>query len=191
MDDFFAIPLPPRYEQILARSREIGFSMNSDVLTGALLRTLAASKPGAAVLELGTGCGLGTSWILDGMDPASSLISVDTDAKVQSIAADVLGDDGRLSLVLQDGGAFLESSPRRFDLIYADAWPGKYSHLDEALRLLNRGGIYVGDDMLPQPNWPEGHDAKAASLIGRFEQLTGFAVTKLSWSTGLVLAVRR
>jgi predicted O-methyltransferase YrrM len=191
MNDLAAISLPPRYEQILARSREIAFPMNSDVLTGALLRTLAASKPGAAMLELGTGCGLGTSWILDGMDPTSSLISVDTDARVQSIAADALGDDRRLSLVVQDGGAFLESCSQRFDLIYADAWPGKYSHLDEALRLLNRGGIYVGDDMLPQPNWPEGHGAKAASLIDRFDQLNGFAVTKLSWSTGLILAVRR
>jgi predicted O-methyltransferase YrrM len=191
VNDLAAIPLPPHYDRILARSRAVDFPMNSDVLTGALLRTLAASKPGGSMLELGTGCGLGTSWILDGMDAASSLISIDTDARVQSIAAEELGSDTRLTLLLQDGGEFLERCDRRFDLIYADAWPGKYTHLDDAMRLLNRGGIYIGDDLLPQPNWPEGHAVKASDLIGRFEQLTGFAVTKLSWSTGLIVAVKR
>jgi predicted O-methyltransferase YrrM len=191
MNDLAATALPPAYGRILARSREIDFAMNSDVLTGALLRTLAASKPHATMLELGTGCGLGTSWILDGMDAASTLVSVDTDPRVQSIAGDELGRDSRLTLVLQDGGEFLERCTRRFDLIYADAWPGKYSHLEVALGLLNRGGIYLGDDMLPQPNWPDGHGTKAAALIAGFEQMSGFAITKLSWSTGLIIAVRR
>src|SRR5688572_4195827 len=103
MNDIAAIRTPPQYERILARSRDVQFAMNSDVLTGALLRTLAAAKPGAAMLELGTGCGLGTCWILDGMDPASSLVSVDIDSRVQSIAAAELGHDRRLSLLLRDG----------------------------------------------------------------------------------------
>jgi hypothetical protein len=31
--------------------------------------------------------------------------------------------------------------------------------------MLKPGGLYVIDDMLPQPNWPEGHAAKAEVLI--------------------------
>jgi predicted O-methyltransferase YrrM len=143
------------------------------------------------MLEMGTGCGLGTCWILDGMDASASLVSVDTDPRVQSIAASELGDDDRLTLVLQDGGEFLERCDRRFDLIFADAWPGKYTHLETALGLLTSGGIYVVDDMLPQPAWPEGHGVRAAALIAALEQLAGFDVTKLSWSTGLIVAVRR
>jgi predicted O-methyltransferase YrrM len=165
--------------------------MNSDVLTGALLRTLAASKPLGAMLELGTGCGLGTCWILDGMDGSSSLVSVDTDRRVQSIAASELDGDARLELVLQDGGGFLERCDRQFDLVFADAWPGKYTHFDDGLRLLKRGGIYVLDDMLPQSNWPEGHATNVAALLARLEQLQGFEVSMLSWSTGVILVVRR
>ena len=191
MIDLAAIHKPAHYERILARSRDAEFAMNSDVLTGALLRTLAASKPSGTMLEMGTGCGLGTCWILDGMDASSSLVSVDTDQRVQSIAASELSDDARLELVLKDGGEFLEQCERRFDLIYADAWPGKYTHLDNALALLNRGGIYIIDDMLPQPAWPEGHGSNVAGLIARLEQLAGFEVCKLSWSTGVVIAVRR
>jgi predicted O-methyltransferase YrrM len=191
VDDIGAITTPPAYDRILARSKALDFTMHSDVLTGSLLRTLAASKPAAAMLELGTGCGLGTSWLLDGMDASSSLVSVDTDPDVQAIAAAELGVDARLTLVLQDGGDYLAACERRFGLIYADAWPGKYSHLDVALALLEPGGLYVVDDMLPQANWPDGHGEKAASLISVLERLPGFAVTRLSWSTGLIVAVRR
>jgi predicted O-methyltransferase YrrM len=46
------------------------------------------------------------------------------------------------------------------DLIYADAWPGKFTDLDQALALLRIGGIYFIDDLLPQSNWPEGMHRK-------------------------------
>jgi predicted O-methyltransferase YrrM len=191
MDDIAAIEVPARYPAILARSRAAQFQMNSDVLTGSLLRTLAASKPRSSILELGTGAGLGTCWILDGMDEESSLISVENDAKVLAIARDEIGADPRLTLVESDGAHFLATSTDRYDLIYADAWPGKYSHLDLALNLLKPGGIFLVDDMLPQPNWPEGHDTKAAALIAKLEILPGFRVTKLAWSTGLILCVKQ
>jgi predicted O-methyltransferase YrrM len=165
--------------------------MNSDVPTGALLRTLAASKPRGSFLELGTGCGLGTAWILDGMDAAASLISVDNDAATQQLAREELGADSRLQLVVDDGGAFLATTDRTFDLMYADAWPGKFSDLERALSLVRPGGIYLVDDMLPQPNWPDGHAPKAAALIDRLLSLDGFESTWLEWSTGLIICVKR
>jgi predicted O-methyltransferase YrrM len=164
--------------------------MNSDVPTGSLLRTLAASKPDGSFLELGTGCGLGTSWMLGGMDAHATLASVDTDPATQAIAREELGSDARLRLVLEDASRFLASATAGFDLIYADAWPGKYSDLDRALALVNPGGIYLVDDMLPQPNWPEGHAPKAATLAGRLLSLAGFESTWLEWSTGLIICVK-
>ena len=38
--------------------------------------------------------------------------------------------------------------------------PGKYDLFEETIDMLNNGGIYIIDDMLPQPNWPLGHDEK-------------------------------
>ena len=186
-----ATGLPPAYDRILARSQELGFSMNSDVLTGTLLRSLAASKPGGRLLELGTGCGLSTGWLLDGMSASASLVSVDTDATFQGVARDALGHDARLELVLQDGGDYLTAATGSFDLIFADAWPGKYSHLEEALRLIAPGGIYLVDDMRPQPNWPDGHAPKAAALAALLQALPGFAVTPFEWSTGVIVCVRQ
>ena len=68
------------------------------------------------------------------------------------------GSDPRVTFHVMDGADFISNAPQdRFDLIYADAWPGKFTHLDETLSLLRVGGIYFIDDLLPQPNWPEGH----------------------------------
>jgi predicted O-methyltransferase YrrM len=77
----------------------------------------------------------------------------------------------------------------QFDLIFADAWPGKFSHLDEALSLLASGAFYVIDDLLPQPNWPEGHAPKVPKLIKTLEERKELHITKLDWSTGILIAV--
>jgi len=91
-----------------------------------------------------------------------------------------------------DGAAFLAASqPAQFDLIYADAWPGKFSHLDEALALLKPGGIYVIDDLLPQPNWPEGHAPKVPLLVDDIERRGEFTTVRMAWASGLMIVVKR
>jgi predicted O-methyltransferase YrrM len=103
-----------------------------------------------------------------------------------------LGADPRLNVVCSDGDDFLRSLRGEcFDFIFADTWAGKYGLLHDALELLNPGGLYVIDDMLPQPNWPEGHAEKVANLVAILEQLEGFRVTKLSWASGVILATKR
>src|SRR5437773_535180 len=73
---------------------------------------------------------------------------------------------------------------------YADASPGKFTHLDLALSLLAIGGIYFIDDLLPQPNWPDGHSPRIPALIRDLENRPGFVMTKLAWATGLMILVR-
>ena len=182
---------PAALEAILADTAALGFTMASEPTTGALLAALAASKPGGRLLELGTGTGLGTAWLLSGMDAASHLDTIDTDPKVVAIARTHLEKDARVTFHVMDGADFISRSPRdRYDLIYADAWPGKFTHLDETLSLLRVGGIYFIDDLLPQPNWPDGHAAKVPALIYAIDRRPGFATVKLSWASGLMLAVR-
>lgn len=175
--------------EIRAATERAAFTMASDDRAGALLAALAASKPGGRFLELGTGTGIGTAWLLSGMDAGARLISVDTDAGVQEIARLHL-DDPRVTFVLKDGGSFLESANDSFDLIYADAWPGKFTHLDLALARLTSGGVYYIDDLLPQPNWPDGHGARVDALVADLESRSAFVTTRLDWSSGLMLAVR-
>ncbi|WP_293743604.1 O-methyltransferase [uncultured Pedobacter sp.] len=183
---------PKAYQQINTATMASGFNMASDVLTCSLLKTLAASKPSGSFLELGTGTGLSTAWILDGLDKQSTLISIDHDAKFLAIAKDYLGDDDRLTLVNTDGAEwFKENEGKKFDYIFADTWHGKYLLLDEAIAMLNKGGLYIIDDMLPQQNWPDGHQEKANKLIKDLESRDDLHLTKQLWATGIVVGVKK
>ena len=191
MNDTENIKLPPRLPQIMSETARLNFTMASDTLTGCLLRTLAATKPAGDFLELGTGTGMATAWLLDGMDERSRLISVEMDEAVLAVAKEFLGEDPRTDFFLADGAWWLDRAECfRFDLIFADSWPGKYTHLDEALRLLKRGGLYVIDDMLPQPNWPDGHALRADELISVLEDKEDLVITKLNWSTGVIIGTK-
>lgn len=184
--------IPKSYYAIDQATEELGFTMPSDMLTCSLLRTLAASKPSGKFLELGTGTGLSTSWILDGMDLKSTLVSIDNDGTVLHIAKTHLGNDSRMSLVLSDGEEWVLSNlNQRFDYIFADTWHGKYLLLEEVLGMLNPGGLYIVDDMLPQPNWPEGHDEKAINFVRKLESRNDLTLTKMNWATGIIIGVKK
>jgi predicted O-methyltransferase YrrM len=191
MNDHDVVAIPQVLDAILRDTRQIGFTMASEFQTGSVLRTLAAAKPSGRFLELGTGTGVGTAWLLQGMDAESRLDSVDSDPAVQEVARRHLGGDPRVAFHAVDGATFLQRArPSQFDFIYADAWPGKYTHLDLALSTLRPGGIYLVDDLLPQANWPEGHAAKVPLLVEDLERRLGFLSAKLAWASGLMIVVR-
>ena len=184
--------LPKGFADIEIASQSIGFSMPSDLQTGALLKTLAGSKPKSNILEIGTGTGLATAWLLAGMDANSSLLSIDNESAYQTVAEGVLGSDPRLRLICTDAGKWLEENKdQKFDLVFADAWPGKYANLDAALNSLATGGIYAIDDMLLQPNWPEGHDDNVDKLVADLEGREDLHLVKMAWSTGILLATKK
>jgi predicted O-methyltransferase YrrM len=191
MDDLANQTPPVAVAEIERRTIQLGFDMASEPRTGAMLRMLAATKPRGRLLELGTGTGLATAWLLDGMDAEARLTSVDVDPAVQSIARAVLGHDERLEIITEDGCEFLRRCTDTFDLIFADAMPGKYELLDVALALLRPGGIYVADDMLPQANWPPGHAEKVPTLLAALAHRPELRLVKQAWSSGLVIAARR
>lgn len=185
-------PFPKTYDDIVKATALSGFTMASDVLTCSLLRTLAASKPSGRFLELGTGTGLATAWILDGLDNDSTLVSIDNDPLFFEIAKNNLGFDNRLHLVLTDAGVWIDQNQdQRFDYIFADTWHGKYLLLDETLSMLNKGGLYIIDDMLSQPNWPDGHQEKVTNLTDCLETRKDLVITKQHWSTGIIIAVKK
>ena len=192
MDDTAIARTPTALAAIQAETAKLGFSMASEPKTGAFLAALAAAKPGGRLLELGTGTGIGTAWLLSGMDASARLDTVDTDPAVVDVARRHLGGDARVAFRVEDGGAFLaRADPDTYDLVYADAWPGKFTYLDEALACIRQGGFYVIDDLLPQANWAAGHAEKVEALIADLERRPGFAVVRLAWASGLMLIVRQ
>jgi predicted O-methyltransferase YrrM/precorrin-2 methylase len=181
---------PAALEHIAREAVAAGTHYGSDAHTGALLRTLAASKPGGHLLELGTGIGLGTAWLLDGMDADARLTSVDIQ-DVGGIARRCLGDDARLELLTMDGALFLAGiGARRFDLIFADAPPGKLAQLEQALDALAPGGLYVADDMDPGLHTSE-RSPHIARVAAELRARADFQTTFVPGGSGVVVATRR
>ena len=181
------MPEPAIIETLIEEAAKHGFDESCAPETGALLRVLAAAKPKGRLLNLGTGFGVSSAWILDGMSDDAELWTVDIDEMGSAVAKAHL--DERLRVVVEDGGAFLEGANalgQRFDLIFADAMPGKYEHLDLALALVARGGFYVVDDLTA---WSEGA-ALARKLVDKIEADPHFVCLNLDWSTGHMIAVR-
>lgn len=185
---------PPRQlAMIEAMSLGLNYNMASEPLTGSLLRTLVHSKPGGKFLELGTGTGVSTCWILDGMDANSTLLTVDNDMRFQNVARRALSSDARVQFFHAEGSAFIDQlcqEGQTFDFIFADAWPGKFYYLEETLALLKAGGLYIVDDLLPQPNWPHDHSSKVAIFLQHMIERQDVMITPLMWSTGLLLATK-
>lgn len=172
-------------------SREIGFAMSCEARTGSMLATLAASKPGGRILELGTGTGVGAAWLLDGMDPDTRLISVEVNPQVQAIAVKHLGADARTTFTTGDADAWLDGyDGAPFDMAYVDCRPGKFHRLADLLALLRVGGLYVVDDLLPQTTWPDDHRPRVAQFLGRLPEVGGLRATPMAWASGVVLGVR-
>ena len=126
------------------------------------------------------------------MNATSRIISVDIDPQLQAVAREFLGDDPRLERICADAAIFVtRQMPASFDLIFADAIPGKYEHLDETLALLRRGGLYVVDDMLPQPTWPKDHAPRATGLLSQLAKCSDLIGVGLAWATGVLVLTRR
>ena len=192
MNDSIILNKPEILQEIEAKSKEIGFTMSSDYFVGSLLKTLITSKPQSRLLELGTGIGLSLAWMIDGMDAESRLTSIDNDPKLTEIARAYFGKDSRVELLCMDGANWINGyKGEGFDLVFADAWPGKYSDIEKLLTLINVGGFYIIDDMSVQDNWPKGHEENVNNLIYYLEKREDFNLTKLDWSTGIILMTRK
>lgn len=182
--------IPSRYAAIVTASGQLQFNMASDLYTGSLLKTLVASKPGARILELGTGTGLATAWIADGMHGNATLVTLENNEVLLSVARQNINSPA-IEFVLADGYNWLQTyTGAQFDFIFADAMPGKYDLFEEAFLLLKPGGFYVIDDMLPQPNWPAGHAERVEAFIRQLESRQDVTLTKLHWSTGIIIVVK-
>lgn len=179
-------------DRLRRRAAREGFDASSTPEVGGLLTALAASKPGGTFLELGTGAGLGTASLLNGMSETARLVTIEL-SEVLSGAAQEEITDPRVEWVVADGGQWLAAQQppqRRYDLVFADTWPGKFTYLDEALDLVAGGGLYVVDDLLPQPNWPPSHQASVDALTTRLVSLPGWHTIRTDLGSGVMVCVR-
>jgi demethylmenaquinone methyltransferase/2-methoxy-6-polyprenyl-1,4-benzoquinol methylase len=182
--------------EIVARAAEVarraGFAMSSEPGVGALLAVLAAAvPPGGRVLELGTGTGVGTAWIVHGLGGRADVevVTVDIDEATSGLAAQATWP-AYVRLVVGDA---VEVTAREgaFDLIFADAQGGKWEGLDVTVGALRPGGQLLVDDMTPPHFADDLHERKTAEVRTRLLGHPELVSVAIDWSSGVILSTRR
>ena len=152
---------------------------------------LCAHLPaGARVLELGTGTGVGTAWIVSGLLPRTdvTVITVEKDRQTAALAAHL---DWPAFVELRRGDALeVLAEAGTFDLIFADAQGGKWEGLDRTIAGLRPHGMLVVDDMTLAPDWTTGQHAQQIRV--RQALLTSPLLTsiELRHGSGVILSSR-
>jgi predicted O-methyltransferase YrrM len=140
-------------ERARGRAEELGCTPVQPGV-GAALRVLAAAVAAKTVVEVGTGTGVGSLWLLGGMPADGVLTSIDIETEHQKAAREAFAEAGipanRTRLI---SGPALDVMPRltdgAYDLVVLDADKKEYAdYLDQAVRLLRPGGVLAFDNAL-------------------------------------------
>ena len=137
--------------QARARGVEVG-AVDATPGAGAYLRHLAFTLSAQAVVEVGTGSGVGSLWLLDGMRTSGTLTSIDDEmehtqiAKLAFAEADIAQTRYRLitNTILD---VISKLTDRAYDLVVLRHNPEDLAFvIGEAHRILRSGGTLVIDN---------------------------------------------
>lgn len=183
-----------------ARSAEIGL-LPVHAGTGAALRLLAAATAARAVVEVGTGAGVSSVWLLRGMRPDGVLTTIDLEPEHQRVARQTFREAGlspsRTRLI---AGRALDVLPRladrAYDLVFVDSDPEEYpQYVAEAHRLLRPGGVVVAAGALaggrvPDPAARDPETVTLRELIKSVRDKDEWLPALLPIADGLLTAVK-
>jgi predicted O-methyltransferase YrrM len=119
---------------------------------GAYLRQLAHQIKAQSVVEVGTGSGVGSLWLLEGMLSSGTLTSIDDEMEHSSIAKVALAEaeieQPRFRLITNSVmDVMTKLTDRAYDLVVFRHNPEDLSFaISEAHRILRSGGVFVIDN---------------------------------------------
>jgi predicted O-methyltransferase YrrM len=143
-EDFFK-------SQARARGVELG-TADTTPGSGAFLRYLAFTLKAQSVVEVGTGSGVGSLWLLDGMLESGTLTSIDDEMEHTQIAKLAFADaditQGRYRLITNTVVEVISKlTDRAYDLVVLRHNPEDLSYvISEVQRILRSGGALVIDN---------------------------------------------
>jgi predicted O-methyltransferase YrrM len=183
--------VPGTVEQATQAATAAGFSLSCEPSVGRLLSVLAAAvKPAGAILELGTGAGVGVAWIVAGLAGRTDVrvVSIELDPELGAVAAANEWPDF-VQLDVGDARELLRH-PDRWDLIFADAPGGKWDGLSDTIDALEPGGLLLVDDMSPPEFVDDLHRRKTIDVRDRLLTDARLVTAELDWSGGIILCAR-
>ncbi|UWX96382.1 O-methyltransferase [Arthrobacter zhaoxinii] len=147
----------PTEDEVLIRARERSFELGVSAVSsgvGAALTVLAAASKATTVVEIGTGAGVSGVCLLRGLGRNAVLTTIDSDVDHLRAAREAYAEAGipgnRTRTI---SGRAAEVLPRltdaAYDMVFIDAdKPSFPLYVNQAVRLLKRGGLLVVNDAL-------------------------------------------
>lgn len=124
---------------------------------GALLMTLAASKPGGRIGEFGTGSGVGSAWLASGLQQGAVLVSCEINDELFRHVKTLFSNRADIDLYHMAWEEMM-ATEMPFDLLFMDSGVAgmlEPNRWDEITELVNIGGQIAFDDIEPIVLWPD------------------------------------
>ncbi len=169
--------------------------------TARALQILVRAVRATRVVEVGTLAGYSAIWIARALPPGGRLVTLEINPGHAEVARRSLEEAGvadRVEVRVGDAAEALARMGRdaSVDMVFLDADKERYAqYMEEAARLLRRGGLLVADNAFWKGRVLEPGDDRIAALLNRFSEIVAseprFDATILPVGDGLMVAVRR
>lgn len=120
--------------------------------SGVFLEFMTSMKKPKRILELGTAIGFSSILMYEAAGTEPDIVTIERDERMIELATINLEEfnlSNKIKIEQGDCLEVLEKLNEPFDLIFMDAGKGHYNHfLPHCLRLLNKDGIIVADNVL-------------------------------------------
>jgi predicted O-methyltransferase YrrM len=144
--------------------------------TGRLLSVLTGQVKQGKILEVGTGFGVGSSWILSNIAPFVEFISIDNSLEKVDLTRATLSHE-QAKFVYGDWKEIIKEGP--FQLIFADAAVVKTVEGEKLYDILDVGGMLIMDDFTPEEHWPDEWKGKPDNVREFWLNHEGLTVTEI------------
>lgn len=191
-------------DQPLLRARDRATEFGCTAVTpgtGALLCLLASTAGARAVVEIGTGTGVASLWLLRGMRDDGVLTTIDHEAEHHAAAKEAFVEAQiRPTRVRAITGRAQAVVPRLtdagYDMVVIDADIDSYDeYVEQGIRLLRTGGLLIipnalNDDLVPDPARRDPSTVAARQVVKKLSDDERVAATLLSTGTGVLAATK-
>jgi predicted O-methyltransferase YrrM len=150
----------------------------------------SAVPPNGRILEIGTGAGVGTAWIAAGLGERTDveLVTIEADPRMISAVRAWEWPD-YVEILMADASDVIDTLGA-FNLVFADAAPVKYRHIDSVFAALQPRGILVIDDLEPGAQTSDLQRTEKAELRRAIFGKTSLRGVEIATSTGVIMAAR-
>lgn len=144
--------VPEEARRALELSRANGFRNNCTPEVARLLQVLAAAAGPGTVAELGTGCGVGSAWLLSGLCEEQTFVSVESNPTYHQAVSELFGDTPNARFLHGDWREALAYGP--FQFVFVDIAEAKDVRAEAVVQALAVGGGALLDDFTPEMHRP-------------------------------------